>query len=184
MKGIVFSEFIEMVDDRFGFEITEEMISLSDLPSGGAYTSVGTYDHAEIVTLVNNLSKLTNIDMKLLVFTFGKHLIIRFQTLFPKYFENIDDALDFLEQVNDYIHVEVKKLYQDTQLPQISTQRTLDGGLILNYKSARGMGDLAQGMISGVIEIFGCKYDCLREELENEDNCQCITFRLKKHPKH
>ncbi len=74
-----------MVDDKFGFETTEKMIALSDLPSGGAYTSVGTYDHSEIVTLVNNLSKLSKIDTKALVISFGQHLVKRFQTLFPKY---------------------------------------------------------------------------------------------------
>ncbi len=180
MKGIIFSEFLEMVDEKFGAEITEEMISLSNLPSGGAYTSVGTYDHSEIIELVNNLSKLTNLDAKSLIIDFGKYLVKRFQILFPKYFENIDDAVQFLEQVNDYIHVEVKKLYDDTELPQISTQRTLDGGLILNYKSARGMGDLAQGMIESTIEIFGSKYICTREDLQSEDNCQCIIFTILK----
>ncbi len=180
LKGIVFSEFLEMVDDKFGFETTEEMIALSDLPSGGAYTSVGTYDHSEIVTLVSNLSKLTKLDEKTLIISFGKHLVTRFQILFPKYFENIDDACAFLEQVNDYIHVEVQKLYEGAELPQISTQRTLDKGLILNYKSARGMGGLAQGMIESTIEIFGAKYECIREDLKSEDECQCIMFTLKK----
>ncbi len=76
--------------------------------------------------------------------------------------------------------MEVKKLYEDAQLPSISTQRTLDGGLILNYRSKRDMGDLAQGMIESTIEIFGAKYDCIREDLQNEDDCQCIVFTLKK----
>ena len=42
MKGIVFTEFLEMVEDQ----------------SGGAYTSVGTYDHNEIFRLVNCLSEV------------------------------------------------------------------------------------------------------------------------------
>jgi len=180
MKGIVFSEFLEMVDEEFGDEVTEKIIALSDLASGGAYTSVGTYDHNEIITLVTNLSKQTGIKTDKLVKSFGYYLVQRFQVLFPKYFDGIDDALVLLENVNDHIHVEVRKLYENTQLPQISTQRTLDEGLKLKYKSARGMGDLAQGMIEGVIDIFGSKYVCHREDLDNEDNCQCIIFSIVK----
>ncbi|MBA1333177.1 heme transporter CcmB, partial [Candidatus Endoriftia persephone str. Guaymas] len=44
MKGIVFSKFIEFVEERFSPEMADDIIESSDLPSGGAYTSVGTYD--------------------------------------------------------------------------------------------------------------------------------------------
>jgi len=178
MKGLVFAEFLEMVDAQFGLDTTEKIIELSDLPSGGAYTNVGTYDHSEIITLVSNLSKETGVDIKTLVVTFGHYLVERFQTLFPKYFKNIDCTLSLLEKVNGYIHVEVQKLYEDAELPEISTKRTPEGGLILNYKSARGMGDLAEGMINGAIDIFGAKYNCDRKELENEGAKQCIIFTL------
>jgi len=68
MKGIVFTEFMDMVDDKFGMDVTETIVQASDLPSGGAYTAVGTYDHAEIVSLVVNLSKSTNIEVPVLIY--------------------------------------------------------------------------------------------------------------------
>ena len=40
MKGIVFSEFIDMVDDKFSIEMSERLIDEVELPSGGAYTTV------------------------------------------------------------------------------------------------------------------------------------------------
>jgi len=57
MKGIVFNEFIEMVEDKFGEDMVDDIIDESDLPSGGAYTTVGTYDHGELVTMVVKLSE-------------------------------------------------------------------------------------------------------------------------------
>lgn len=167
-----------MVDEEFGPEVTEQIIALSNLPSGGAYTNVGTYDHSEIVTLVDNLSKVSGLEVTSLVFDFGKYLIKRFQVLFPQYFVDISDVTVLLERVNDYIHVEVRKLYRDAQLPQISTERIAGGGLVLNYRSARGMGGLAQGMIAGSNEIFGSKYTCSRQDLETEEGCQCIRFTM------
>ncbi len=180
LKGIVFSQFLEMVDENFGHDVTEHIIAASDLPSGGAYTSVGTYDHEEIISLVGNLSHISGVKVQELVISFGHYLIKNFQIIFPKYFVEIDNALELLENVNDYIHVEVRKLYQDAQLPKISTQRTLDDGLILTYKSKRGMGDLAQGMIEGVIDIYGSKYTCDRIDLEKEGDLQCIQFNIVK----
>ena len=55
MKGIVFREFLEMVEEAFGMDVADQIIEESDLPSGGAYTSVATYDHHEILTLVGKL---------------------------------------------------------------------------------------------------------------------------------
>ena len=44
LKGLVFREFLEMVDQTISPEVTEKIISSCDLPSNGVYTSVGTYD--------------------------------------------------------------------------------------------------------------------------------------------
>ena len=49
MKGIVFSEFIELVEDKFGFEMADDIIEKSNLPSGGAYTLEGRCDHYELL---------------------------------------------------------------------------------------------------------------------------------------
>ena len=75
MKGIVFTEFLEMVEDRFSPEIADRIIESSNLSSRGAYTSLGTYDHAEMVRLVSQLSAATGIAPPVLTHTFGKYLL-------------------------------------------------------------------------------------------------------------
>ena len=74
MKGIVFKEFADMVEATFGDDMYDRLVAQSDLPSGGVYTAVGTYDHMEIVQLVVALSKETGIDPTTLVQAFGKYL--------------------------------------------------------------------------------------------------------------
>lgn len=44
MKGVVFTEFIEMVEGRFGLAMVDRIIEAAQLPSSGVYTAVGTYD--------------------------------------------------------------------------------------------------------------------------------------------
>ncbi len=58
MKGIVFTEFLEMVEAEFGLETADKIIMDSKLASNGAYTVVGTYDPSEMGQLVTNLSKI------------------------------------------------------------------------------------------------------------------------------
>ena len=52
MKGMVFTEFLEMVESTFSADMVAAIIDDSAPPSGGAYTSVGTYDHQELVGMV------------------------------------------------------------------------------------------------------------------------------------
>jgi len=76
--------------------------------------------------------------------------------------------------------MEVRKLYPDAALPQIKTEKISDDVFVLNYKSDRMMGDLAEGLIAGAIQHFGDHHKCTREDLQNEGASQCVRFTLKK----
>ena len=77
MKGIVFTEFLEMVDEKFGLEVTEDLIASSKtLSTGGSYTNVGTYPHGELVGMVVLLSEKTGIEIKDLLVAFGEYLFV------------------------------------------------------------------------------------------------------------
>ena len=178
MKGIVFTEFLDMVDAQFGMPVTEAIVANAQLRSGGAYTSVGTYCHSEIVSLVTELSRETNIEVPRLVQTFGTHLLDRFLVLFPQFFDDTPHLYGFLENVDGYIHGEVRKLYPNATLPEIETKRLDDGKFILTYKSARQMADLAEGLILGAIDHFGGRFTCLRRDLPAEGEKQCVRFML------
>lgn len=178
MKGVVFTEFIEMSEDQFGFDIVDRVIKKSELPSHGIYTAVGTYDHSEIVTLVTNLSDESGLSVTDLVQTFGRHLLARFAEMFPDFFD-VADVLEFLEHVDGYIHGEVRKLYPDATLPKITTERESDHSLIVTYQSDRHMGDLAEGLIHGAIAHFATPVSCTRMDLPDQDTRQCVTFQLQ-----
>ena len=52
MKGIVFTEFLELVEDKFGLEMVDNIITSSTLESEGVYTAVGTYSFSEMLTII------------------------------------------------------------------------------------------------------------------------------------
>lgn len=155
MKGVVFTEFLEMVEQEFSPDMVDHIIDEAELPSGGVYTSVGTYDHTEIVALVSHLSKAAGMSVPQLLHAFGRHLFGRFVEGFPHFFEGQNDAFGFLAQVEDYIHVEVKKLYPDAELPSVLASSSSPDRMTIVYRSDRAMAELAHGLIEGCIEHFG-----------------------------
>jgi hypothetical protein len=157
MKGIVFTEFLDMVEARFGLAALDQIIERSDLPSGGAYTAVGTYDHQELVALVGTLASITRTPVPDLLRTYGRHLFGRFAERFPRFFPAEIDCFQFLSGIDSYIHVEVRKLYPDAELPQFDVGRPAENELSLTYRSCRPFGVFAEGLIQGCIEHFGEK---------------------------
>jgi hypothetical protein len=179
MKGFVFTEFCDMVDQTFSPVVLETIITKSNLPSKGIYTSAGYYAHQEMVTLVTELSRETNTSIPDLLKAFGRYLFPRFKTLYPAFIERSKTAFDMLASVDNYIHVEVLKLYPDAELPRIYTT-PLPNGLEMIYKSSRHLEDLAQGLIEGCIEHFGENIQIKRESVQDETG-DFTRFILTKH---
>ena len=117
MKGVVFTEFLEMVEAKWSLEMVDQLIERAKPPSGGVYTAVGTYAPAEMVALVSALSEATDMPIPDLLKAFGGHLFGTFARNYPQFLEGRDTSFAFLESVESVIHVEVRKLYPDAELP-------------------------------------------------------------------
>ena len=79
MKGIVFTEFLELVEDKFGMEMVDEIIEASDLESEGVYTTIGTYNFSEMLQLLKQLSSRTNIAIDDLLLVYGEHFFFSYR---------------------------------------------------------------------------------------------------------
>jgi len=155
VKGVVFTEFLEMVEEKFSPAVADSVIERSNLASGGAYTTLGTYDHQEMIALVDHLAAETGVAKQVLIRGFGEYLFARFADNYPQLFAGIDSALDFLRRVEDYIHVEVRKLYPDAELPTFQCWMIDSQQLSMTYRSTRPFAALAEGLIRGCIGHFG-----------------------------
>lgn len=165
MKGIIFREFLELVESKFGVEVVDEIIETSQLESKGAYTRVGTYNHNEFFSLLTNLSQRINAPVKELVLLYAEHLFQVFISNYGNFFKNITDGFEMLASVENTIHVEVLKLYPDAELPTFVILQHTKTELILKYSSPRKMGDFAEGLIHCCMHHFGHNYAIEREDL-------------------
>jgi len=179
MKGIVFTEFFEMVEQEFGYSMVDDMIENTDLDSKGIYTSIGTYEHSEMVDLLGYLHKKSNIPIPDLLNAFGKYLFNTFIKNYPSFFSVVDNSFDFLESIEDHIHVEVRKLYPDAQLPSFETERIDENILKMKYISERSMSDFALGLMQKTIEHYGETIAIERENIDEKGKQVLFTLTKK-----
>jgi len=179
MKGIVFTEFLQMVETKFGYEMVDDIITKSDLKSNGIYTSVGTYEHGEMVELVTQLHKKSKIEVPTLLKEFGKYLFGTFKKNYGGFFEKAEDSFTFLESIEHYIHVEVRKLYPDAELPRFESKRIGEKRLELVYYSERRMSDFAEGLIEKTLVHYDEKGKISKELLEQNGSVVKFIIELE-----
>ncbi len=168
MKGIVFTEFLEMVELDFGLEVVDSIIESSNLPSEGIYTSIGTYDFNEMLSLITNLSTTVKIPVGDLIYTFGHFLFNSLAKAHPEVIENYKSPLPLIYSIEDHIHVHVKKLYPEAELPTFRIVEKTENSISLIYSSSRGLYRLAQGLLEKTFAHFNTtatvKYSLLKED--------------------
>jgi len=177
MKGIVFTELLEMVEDRFGYGVVDQVIEKSQLPSGGAYTAVGSYPHEELVEILRHLSRELSTPEEDLLIAYGEHLFGVFTTAYSEFFEHESSALEFMGKIENKIHPEVQKLYPDAELPSFDVEMRDSNRLVLMYHSRRKMGKFAEGLMRGCLNYF--KEDA---EIESEyfEDGRKVRFTITK----
>lgn len=179
MKGIVFREFTDMVEHHFGESMVDDLIVTTNPASGGSYTTVGTYDHGELIAMVQILSERTGITAPTLVHSFGKHLADVFSKKFPAFFDDCPNTFEFLKKIDNHIHVEVKKLYPDAELPKFTYIQHSEFEFELIYESQRDFSHLAHGLIEGCMEYFKEAFQINREDILGGSNTKVI-FKLRR----
>lgn len=178
MKGIVFTEFLEMVEREFGLIIADKIISKSSLKSQGVYTAVGTYNHSEMVQLVTHLSEEINVPPDQLLLTYGEHFFQVLADSYPGFFKGVPNAFAFLSSIENYIHVEVLKLYPDAELPRFDIIRLNENTLEMTYHSERKMAAFARGLLNSAVLFFKESIKIESEDLSG--NGSIVKFTLHK----
>ena len=180
MKGVIFTELLELVEDQFGYEVVDKMISEAALENGGAFTSIGTYDHGDLLKMVVSLSNQLGVEVPVLVKTFGKHLFKTFSKKHASKIAGMNSAFELIEKVESFIHVEVRKIYPDAQLPTFEYEYLDEDTLIVKYRSERPFADVCEGLMEQCIEHFGEEISISRTDIEPAGTA--TDFMLKKAP--
>ena len=166
MKGIIFREFLDLVEDKFGLETVDEIIQKSELKSEGAYTTTGTYEFSEMLQLISNLSQKTSISADDLLLIYGEHLFGVFKKKYPQMINSYKDPIELLSSIENHIHVEVIKLYPDAELPSFQVIEKSEKSLIMLYKSDRALYKLGLGLMNETFNHFQTKVNIFTEVIK------------------
>ena len=169
MKGIVFTEFLELVEDKFGLEIVNQIIKDCELDTDGVYTSVGTYSHKDMFKMLAKLSELKNISVPELLEMYGEYFFDVLSNGYPQFMDQ-PNSFKFLQSIDSYIHPEVLKLYPEAELPSFEAKINGKNEMTLLYRSSRKMSDFAVGLIKGAANYFNetVNIEKVREEADGE----------------
>lgn len=180
MKGIVFTEFLEMVEQEFGLETLDKIITESKLESEGVYTSVGTYDFFEMQELLTHLSAETNIPVNDLIYAYGLYF---FQILTKHHrdiFSLYTSPLEMLASIENHIHVQVRKIYPGAELPTFKILDQKEDYLEMIYFSERSMYMFAKGLMEKTFEHYN-ENSKIEFELLEEDGSK-VKFMIHQQP--
>ncbi|WP_317043147.1 heme NO-binding domain-containing protein [Polaribacter tangerinus] len=139
MKGIIFREFLESIELNYSLSVLDTVISKANLPSGAAYTTVGTYSFSEMLLLLNSLSSTTGKSIDDLLLSFGHHFFGVVKRDYSSLLKSYKNALDMISSVESHIHIEVRKIYPDAELPHFKILESSDNRLTMLYSSSRAM---------------------------------------------
>lgn len=178
MRGVIFTEMIEFVENALGFDIADKMIEKASLPNNGAFSQGGNYPFDYMAKLLSTLSKITGKTSNELLFIFGKHLFSTLVRLYGKDIKTTNNALDFIDSVENYVHVEVKKLYPDAELPKFTTIKKEKNELILIYTSNKKLEAFAHGLMVACGEYFQEKLEINFEIISSKPHE--VKFTIKK----
>ena len=178
MKGIVFTEFLDLVEEKFGIEMVDKIISQSTLESEGIYTSIGTYSFSEMLQLLKHLSENTNISIDNLLLVYAEHFFSVIENSYPGLLATYKDPIEMISSIEDHIHIEVRKIYPDAELPTLIVEEKTEDSLVLIYKSSRAMHHFGLGLMNKTFAHFNSTANIVLEKIKEDGTV--VKFLINK----
>jgi len=175
MKGVIFTTFLNFLETELGTENSEKIITQATLNSGGAYTTVGFYDHKELMRLITLSSSELKLDAQQISQKFGNYLFHSLANKYPRHITGKSSCMDLFETINEVIHEEVNSIYPDAKPPEIRCERINSWAATLHYQSYRCLGDVMHGLIEGAGEYFSEQLQIVRKTIDQSGTQEVFT---------
>lgn len=154
MKGVIFTTLGQMVEEKFGLAFWDTVLLDVAPASEGIYTAGNIYSDKELFALIASISKLSGIPSNDLVIAYGEYLFDKLAILFPGLVPKNCSLKQFLKSIDRVIHVEVKKLHPNAELPSLAYEDTVPEQLTILYRSPRKLCSLAMGLMKGAANHY------------------------------
>ena len=179
MKGSVLRVFAKMVEQNFGNEMFDDLVEDCQLPSGGAYTSVGYYNDRELFDLVAALSLRTQTPVPAVLHAFGEFWVLVFLEKYALANEAYASLFDFLDDIETHWRAETLSLYPSDQHPTFEVRRVDDQTTTVLFRAVPPLSQAAPGILGileGAVAYYGVD---ARVEMEDKDLDETSAVRFQ-----
>jgi hypothetical protein len=178
MKGIIFNIAEKFIIDTYGEDTFDEIMLTCSLQTREPFVGPGTYPSTDLMEILQKSSVHLNVPLPLFMFEFGKFSFTQLADRYPSFIESHDHPKEFLKSVEGVIHVEVKKLYSNVELPTFYYSEPSPNELVITYYSRRRLFDFMEGLIEGVALHYEKTIRQSRNIYEKNGHVYC-DFNLK-----
>ncbi|MEM7219857.1 MAG: heme NO-binding domain-containing protein [Pseudomonadota bacterium] len=176
MKGVVFNILGEMVEEQFGIAAWDALLQQTELD--GEFVATESYADEDLFALVGAASEATGFDANDLVFAFGRYMVPYFFENYPEFFKPEYSLREFLLTVDSVIHVEVRKLMPEANLPSFDYGDDDLRELTMTYRSPRKLCRLAEGLIQGAADHYKTSFELDHSVCMHDGGDHC-TLKLR-----
>ena len=153
MKGIFFNLAQEVVEDRWGADLWDEVIAVAEVD--GVYTWFGTYPDGDLFVLVRAITELTGLTTREILILIGRSGFASIAAHHAEVVAGLGDWRSFVTNLDRVIHAEVAVTHPGAMPPRLDDLGIERGGSMrLRYRSDRELCSLAEGLLLGVGDWF------------------------------
>ncbi len=176
MKGIFFTEFLEMVEREYGLILTEKIISDLGTGNNGVYEATTDYPYSQFVELCNLLGFEVKSSVSDVVKNFGEYLFSRLVILFRPSFAGNSSIFDFLDQIDEFIHNKIQERFTPVEIPRFRAVKINDSTFQMSYQTEKLLIDLAIGLFMGCQRFFNEELTLNTEFISEKSKLVCFTL--------
>lgn len=155
MKGMVFNLLEDFIVAGHGQDTFEKIYKNTNLITKDPFIGPQVYPDEDFLALVSTACTELSLPVEAAVREFGKFCFPKLIEVDESFTKTTSSTLDFLKTVHGIIHVEVKKLHPDAELPAFSYSDLNNNTLVMEYRSTKKLCFFAEGLIDSCASYFG-----------------------------
>ena len=178
MHGIIHAELKGFVTSVMGIDGWRQ-VALTAGVSEIEYVSRQSYPDADVPAIVSAASALSGEPVPTLLRAFGVYLAPTLVSVYRPYVKSQWRTLDLLEHTETTMHKAVRLRDPGAAPPLLSVQRVSADEVLIDYRSARRLCQVAEGIASGVAGHYGEQVEVSQSECMLRGDARCaITVTL------
>ncbi|WP_321298285.1 heme NO-binding domain-containing protein [Marinifilum fragile] len=179
MKGIFFTELLEMAEREYGSLAVDKIIPFLKVGDHGVFNANMDYPFSQFHELINRLANEVRIAPTDLTKLYGEYLFSRLIIIYRPHFAGNSDIFEFLEKIDYFIHVKLQADFPHQGITGFKTERINHNTFTVSYQSTHDLIDLAIGLFMGCQKFFNEDLT-VNAEIKTEFDKEWVYFTLNK----